>query len=97
MKVVWFDPRAEEEFLLGAQYYEEQEPGLGSRFIAAVKVAVRVAANSPHIHRKTIGDCRKCRVVRYPYALIFREYNDKLQIIAVMHMKRRPGYWKERV
>lgn len=47
MKAVWFDPRAEEEFLQGAQYYEDQEPGLGVRFIAAVKVAVRVAASSP--------------------------------------------------
>jgi len=29
--------------------------------------------------------------------LIFREHNDEVQIIAVMHMKRRPSYWKERV
>jgi len=97
MKAVWFDPRAEEEFLLSAQYYEEQEPGLGARFMAAIKVAVRVAASSPRIHRETVGGCRKCRVVRFPYALIFREHNDEVQIIAVMHMKRRPSYWKERV
>jgi plasmid stabilization system protein ParE len=90
MKAVWFDPRAEEEFLLSAQYYEDQESGLGARFIAAVKVAVRVAASSPQIHRKILLDCRKCRVVRFPYALIFRERNDELQIVAVMHMKRKP-------
>jgi plasmid stabilization system protein ParE len=97
MKAVWFDPRAEEEFLLGAQCYEDQEPGLGSRFIAAVKMAVRVASASPRIHREIFGGCRKCRVVRFPYALIFRERNDEVQIIAVMHMKRRPNYWRGRI
>ena len=97
MKTVWFDPRAEEEFLLGAQYYEAQEPGLGARFIAGVRVAVRVVATHPHIHRETIRGCRKCRVVRFPYALIFRERHDEVQIVAVMHMKRRPDYWNERV
>ena len=97
MKAVWFDPRAEEEFLLGAQYYENQEPGLGSRFITAVKVAVRVASANPRIHRETLGGCRKCRIIRFPYALIFRERNGEMPIIAVMHMKRHPDYWKERV
>lgn len=97
MKAVQFDPRAEEEFLHGAQYYEEQDPGLGTRFIEAVKVAVRVASANSSIHRKIFRDCRKCRVVRFPYSLIFRELNDTIQIIAVMHMKRRPGYWRERV
>ena len=37
MKGIWFDPRAEEEFLLSAKYYEKQEPGLGHRFILAVE------------------------------------------------------------
>jgi plasmid stabilization system protein ParE len=97
MKAAWFDPRAEEEFLQGAQYYEDQEPRLGTRFIAAVEMAVRVASADPRIHPETLGGCRKCRVVRFPYALIFRDRNDEVQIIAVMHMKRRPGYWRERV
>lgn len=83
--------------MLGAQYYEEQEPGLGARFIAAVKVAVHVAASSPRIHRETIGGCRKYRVVCFPYALLFREHNGDVQIIGVMHMKRHPRYWKKRV
>lgn len=97
MRSVWFDPRAEEEFLHGAHYYEEQESGLGARFVAAVKVAVHVAASSPRIHRETVRGCRKCRVVRFPYALIFREHNGEFQVIAVMHMKRKPNYWTERV
>ena len=97
MKAVWFDPRAEEEFLLGAQYYEDQEPGLGSRFITAVKVAVRVGSANSQIHREMLGGCRQFRIVRFPYVLIFRERNGEMQVIAVMHMKRHPDYWKEHI
>ncbi len=32
----------------------------------------------------------------FPYALIFRIRDDELQVIAVMQMSRRPGYWKAR-
>jgi plasmid stabilization system protein ParE len=56
-----------------------------------------VAAVSPRIHRETTGGCRKCRVVRFRYALIFRERNGEVQIIAIMHMKRRPDYWKSAI
>ena len=39
MNRIQFDPRAEEEFLLGAKHYEGQEPGLGHRFVLAVQAA----------------------------------------------------------
>ena len=92
MKDIWFDPRAEEEFLRSAKYYEEQEPGLGRRFMLAVEVALKTVSVNPQIHRKIFGGCKKCRVVRFPYALIFRERNDEIEVIALMHMKRKPGY-----
>ncbi len=97
MNAVWFDPRAEEEFLLGAQCYEDQEPGLGSRFIAAVKMAVRVASASPRIHSQIFGGCRKCRVVRFPSALILCERNEEVHIISVMHTQPSPYYWLVRI
>lgn len=97
MQEVRFDPRAEEEFLQAAQYYEEKEPGLGLRFVLAVKEAVRIAGSRARIHREVGVGCRKCFVSRFPYVLIFRERDELLQIIAVMHTRRQAGYWKERV
>jgi hypothetical protein len=38
---------------------------------------------------------RKCRLTTFPYALIFRGDQD-IDIIAVMHLRRQPGYWKDR-
>jgi hypothetical protein len=33
---------------------------------------------------------------RYPFSVVFRERLHDLQIIAVAHAKRRPGYWAKR-
>jgi hypothetical protein len=33
----------------------------------------------------------------FPYAVIFLDQLDRIWIVAVMHMKRRPGYWRERI
>ena len=79
MNSIWFDPRAEEEFLLGVKYYEGQELGLGHCFFLAVQAALKTVSENPQIYRKIFGDCRKCRVVRFPYALIFRERNGEIE------------------
>jgi hypothetical protein len=40
---------------------------------------------------------RRFLLHRFPYLLIYREREDGvIQILAVAHTSRRPGYWKER-
>lgn len=40
---------------------------------------------------------RRRAVRRFPYHLIYLELPDRLQILAVAHDRRRPGYWVGRV
>jgi plasmid stabilization system protein ParE len=40
---------------------------------------------------------RRARLNRYPYAVIYREFDDRIAIIAVAHGKRRPAYWRRRL
>jgi hypothetical protein len=35
--------------------------------------------------------------MRFPYGVIYRASKDRVDVIAIMHLKRRPGYWKSRV
>jgi hypothetical protein len=35
--------------------------------------------------------------IRIPYFVVFREFAREIQIIAVAHAKRRPGYWNKRL
>lgn len=51
----------------------------------------------PDINRPFEENLRKCRFEVFPYALIYRIIAmDTLQVLAVMQLNRRPGYWKDR-
>ncbi len=97
MKSVWIHPQAVSEFHSAIRYYQQQEEKLGRRFFAAVGTAIESIQLNPKIYRNFDADCRKCRVLKFPYGVIFREKGEKIQIIAIMHLHRRPGYWKKRL
>ncbi|MDP3849992.1 MAG: type II toxin-antitoxin system RelE/ParE family toxin [Luteolibacter sp.] len=87
---------AREEGIEAAAWYGSQEKGLQNRFLEKWKDAENRMAANPGIHRCFEGELRKCRFDVFPYALVFRIRSDELQVLAVMHMSRRPGYWKKR-
>jgi plasmid stabilization system protein ParE len=70
---------------------------LGLQFVSAVETLLdRIRVNPlrfPPIE-KTI---RKGRLVRFPYGIIYRIRPKDIQIIAVMHLKREPNYWRNRL
>jgi hypothetical protein len=36
-------------------------------------------------------------VHRFPYAVLYRPDPDEIVVVAVMHQRRRPGYWLGRM
>jgi len=34
---------------------------------------------------------------RFPFAIIYRDTPEAIQVIAIAHGHRRPGYWKKRI
>lgn len=97
MKPVQFHPAALEEFRSSARYYENQQEGLGSRFIDAVESALARIQSNPLIFRQLEKGIRKCRVIRFPYGIIFRERSEQFEVMAVMHLHRNPDYWRSRI
>jgi len=95
MQVRYVDAAREEGFAAAA-WYGDQQGDLQTRFLEKWKDAENRIVASPEIHRCFEGGIRKSRFEVFPYALIFRIQGDELQVLAVMHMSRRPGYWKTR-
>ena len=86
---------AQREAFGAATWYEEKENGLGERFLHALKAALNRIGTNPEIYRCFKGDLRKCRFDVFPYLLIFRIQDDKIDVVAVMHTSRKPGYWED--
>jgi len=43
------------------------------------------------------GGIRKRPVHRFPYAVLYRVDPDEIVVVAVMHQRRRPDYWRSRI
>lgn len=96
MSLIWND-YARLEFIEAAGYYGHIDLDLGERFVSAVEAAVAQLRASPQMARQFDGEARKVRLERFPYAVIYEVEDQRIHIIAVMHLHREPGYWHERL
>jgi toxin ParE2 len=94
---VYFVAAADAELTDAIQWYDEQLPGLGSRFGSAVKETVnRIIAHPEAATVDSIGFYR-VYVKGFPYKLIYSIERDDIWIAAVAHGHRKPMYWKDRL
>jgi plasmid stabilization system protein ParE len=96
MKRVRFHPDAESEMIEAAAYYEAQQPGLGRRFLVSVQDSVNRVVADPQLYSIVEMDVRRCLTKTFPFGVLFRERPGEIVIVAVMHLRRQPGYWKSR-
>ena len=88
-------PQAKEELEQTILFYKKQQAGLEKRFIEAAEDAINRVCRNPLLYRK-IDDARKCRLLHFPYAIVFRIKPAQIEIIAVMHLRKQPNYWQSR-
>jgi plasmid stabilization system protein ParE len=43
-----------------------------------------------------LENCRRILLHRFPFFIVYRFRQARIEIVAVAHARRRPGYWRER-
>jgi toxin ParE1/3/4 len=90
-----FHPLAEREFIAAARFYETRASGLGADFIRQVEYTLAEIVARPNAGSLFAGSTIRRRLVqRFPFGVVYEPAN--ISVIAVMHLRRRPGYWKRR-
>ena len=79
-----------------AKYYESQAPGLGVAYLSEVEQNVAAIAESPMMWPIVEDELRRHLVRKFPFGIIYRIEPENIVIIAVAHLRRRPGYWRKR-
>jgi plasmid stabilization system protein ParE len=97
MTTVFFHPEADAELIAAALYYESQQEELGKRFLSSVEDSLARIRINPQLYPIINGDVRRCLTRTFPFGVLFRDRAEQIEIIAVMHLRREPGYWKERL
>ena len=97
MKPVHFLLPAEQEILEAARYYEVQASGLGVDFLAKIDSAIQDISKQPELWPVLRFCIRRRLVHRFPYGLLYRIDPEEIVILAVMHLRRHPNYWINRI
>ena len=89
-------PEADEELEAAALWYEGRQPGLGDDFLDEFEHTLRRIVAGPERWRKIRADNRKLNFHRFPHAIVYSVRGEVLHVKAVMHLHRRPFYWRHR-
>jgi len=92
-----FHPEAELEFLLAIDFYEDKEAGLGRDFALEIYSTVERILTYPDAWPVIEEDIRRSLVKRFPFGVLYSKLEEEIVIVAIMHLNREPGYWKERI
>lgn len=92
-----FHPDAAVEFEEAVRYYRLRGSVLGDRFDGEVRLAIGRILETPERWRVLEDDVRRCTVRVFPYSVLYTKEPDFMLILAVMHSKRQPGYWRYRL
>lgn len=92
-----FHPEARLEYRKAATFYERRRAGLGAAFTLEVEAAIDRLVETPERWRVIEQDVRRCLTHTFPYGILYTFEAESILIVAVMHLRRRPGYWRDRL
>lgn len=90
-------PEAAAEARAAAQWYRKRSALAADAFLAELDHAVDRIAESPEMYPHYVRGTRHYLLQRFPFYLVYREVPGKLELVAIAHGRRRPGYWKKRI
>ena len=93
---VEFHPLAADEAEAAERWYRERNEIASARFQRELDRAVDLISERPDTGAPYLGNTRRVLFRRFPFFVVYRVRGDNVQIVAVAHARRRPGYWRER-
>jgi plasmid stabilization system protein ParE len=93
---VHFDPEAVAELTNALDWYSARSERAARSFALELERVMRRLSDDPMRCSIYRHGTRQILLRRFPYAVIYRVVGEEVQVIAVAHQHRRPGYWRTR-
>lgn len=92
-------PAAAREAQAARRWYqtEQDAPEAARRFQAMLRRAITEISQAPERWPILVDDLRKRPLRGFPYRVVYQLQRDHALIVAVMHERQRPNYWRDRV
>ena len=90
---VSFHKLAEVELNATSAYYHTVRPALAEAFLEEIGHCIQSIAHNPEAGMVLVGSIRRRLARRFPYAVVYSLRSEDIRVLAIMHLRRRPGYW----
>lgn len=90
-------PEARLDIREAALWYDDQSPGLGDRFVEDLNALFGRILEAPLQFPEIDPPVRCALPRRFPYKVYFRLDPSSVRILAVMHQRRHPDTWRNRL
>ncbi len=94
-----FHADAAAELEAAAAWYERERPGLGGDLLDEIAHGLDAIAATPAAWPGVPGQRSAHRFLlsRFPYSIVYVLDAGVLEFVAIAHVSRRPGYWRDRL
>jgi toxin ParE1/3/4 len=89
-------PAAADEAEAAERWYRERNETAALRFRRELDRAVELIADRPEAGPPYVANTRRFLLRRFPFFLVYRVFNHRIEVVAVAHARRRPQYWLRR-
>lgn len=90
-------PAAVEEAEAATDWYAQRSNRAAEMFLDELDAAIEQIAQNPRQYALSEFGTRRMPLRRFPFLIVYRDTATGIEVIAVAHGRRRPGYWKDRL
>ena len=97
LKPLKYHPAARRKIKAAHAWYARQSAQAADGFYEELLPALDRVHRLPRLYPPHLYGTQRAALDRYPFSIVYRELLHEIQVIAVAHAKRRPGYWAVRL
>ncbi len=89
-------PLAADEIEAARRWYNEPNPEASVAFLADIDAAMLAVLEAPYRWPRIHVRFRRYIMRNFPFSVVYAALPAAIEVIAVAHHRRRPGYWLAR-
>jgi len=89
-------PEAIAEARAAHQWYQVRSADAADAFLKELDLGIHNIQAAPDLYPQYLHNTRRYLMHRFPYLVVYRATEAAIQVVAVAHGRRSPGYWKSR-
>ncbi len=96
-RVMSAHPACRAEIADALRWYRDKDARVGRRLHDAIEHAAEMVRAMPHTWPAYLYGTQRFITIGFSYSFVYRVNGSMIEVIALAHAKRKPGYWRDRL